>query len=111
MRKAVPLERALADFEAWIMGLKRYHGAKRDRLPTFELSGGRIKVNPVADWMESDVATAPASRDPQRHPLLDEGFRSIGCAACTAKPRAGAGVRSRRWAGLLKMECGIHRMP
>jgi phosphoadenosine phosphosulfate reductase len=39
------------------------------------------------------------------HPLVSQGYASIGCEPCTAAsddPRAG------RWAGTGKTECGIH---
>lgn len=109
LRKVVPLERALEGFEAWITGRKRYHGGARASLGTFELADGRIKVNPLARWTASDIAKAFTTRDLPRHPLVALGFGSIGCAPCTAKTRPGAGVRSGRWPGQAKTECGIHR--
>ena len=42
------------------------------------------------------------------NPLVDEGYPSIGCAPCTAKPVDGADARSGRWQGLSKTECGLH---
>src|SRR5215203_1710842 len=41
------------------------------------------------------------------NPLLDDGYLSIGCSPCTARPLPGD-PRSGRWAGLAKTECGIH---
>ncbi|MDZ4267567.1 MAG: phosphoadenosine phosphosulfate reductase, partial [Mycobacterium sp.] len=41
-------------------------------------------------------------------PLVFEGYPSIGCAPCTAKPIEGADPRSGRWAGQNKIECGLH---
>ena len=38
------------------------------------------------------------------HPLVAEGYQSIGCTHCTVK---GSG-RSGRWAGKPKTECGLH---
>ena len=107
MRKIVPLERSLAGFEAWITGRKRYHGAERERLPTFEFSGGRIKVNPVAGWTNPTTRRGWSYRDLPQHPLLDERFGSIGCAPCTAKPRAGVAVPLRALGGPLQK--GVRR--
>jgi phosphoadenosine phosphosulfate reductase len=42
------------------------------------------------------------------NPLVAEGYPSIGCAPCTAKPLPGADPRSGRWAGTGKIECGLH---
>ena len=42
------------------------------------------------------------------NPLVFEGYPSIGCSPCTAKPVAGADPRSGRWAGQSKTECGLH---
>jgi phosphoadenosine phosphosulfate reductase len=39
---------------------------------------------------------------------VDEGYPSIGCAPCTAKPAEGEDPRSGRWHGRNKIECGLH---
>jgi phosphoadenosine phosphosulfate reductase len=41
-------------------------------------------------------------------PLYAQGYTSIGCAPCTAKPLDPNDPRSGRWAGRGKIECGIH---
>lgn len=108
LRKVLPLERALGGFAAWITGRKRFHGETRAALDTLELVDGRIKVNPLASWSAAEIATALAARDLPRHPLVAAGYGSIGCAPCTEKALPGQSVRSGRWAGLPKSECGIH---
>ena len=108
LRKVLPLERALAGFTAWITGRKRFHGEARAALDTLELVDGRIKVNPLAHWRAADIAAAVAARALPVHPLVAEGYGSIGCAPCTAKSLPDEGLRSGRWAGLAKSECGIH---
>jgi phosphoadenosine phosphosulfate reductase len=42
------------------------------------------------------------------NPLLQEGYRSIGCAPCTRAVADGEDARAGRWSGLAKTECGIH---
>jgi phosphoadenosine phosphosulfate reductase len=42
------------------------------------------------------------------NPLVFDGYPSIGCAPCTAKPIDGADPRSGRWQGTGKIECGLH---
>ena len=43
-----------------------------------------------------------------KHPLVNDGYPSIGCIPCTRRVAAGEGYRDGRWAGLEKDECGIH---
>ncbi|MEX1147677.1 MAG: phosphoadenosine phosphosulfate reductase family protein, partial [Sphingomonadales bacterium] len=47
-------------------------------------------------------------RDLPPHPLIKDGFLSIGCMPCTRPVRAGESARDGRWSGLDKTECGIH---
>ena len=108
LRKVAPLETALAGFSAWISGRKRYHGGLRRSLETFEAADGRIKINPLAGWSRARIEEALAERDLPPHPLQADGFLSIGCMPCTARVAPGADLRSGRWVGLAKTECGIH---
>lgn len=108
LRKVRPLERALAGFNAWITGRKRYHGGERAALPFAETADGRIKVNPLAAWSAADVDEAFKRYKLPRHPLFDEGYASIGCAPCTRPLLDGESGRDGRWAGTDKRECGIH---
>lgn len=109
LRKVEPLARALAGFDAWITGRKRYQGGERAALPTIEAADGRIKINPLSTWSPEQIDAAFAAWDLPRHPLLALGYLSIGCAPCTGPVRDGADRRAGRWPGLAKTECGIHR--
>lgn len=109
LRKVVPLERALAGFDAWVNGRKRHQSASRTAIRPVEAEAhGRLKINPLLHWERADVETYFEIHDLPRHPLVRHGYTSIGCAPCTAKPGAGADPRSGRWAGQEKTECGIH---
>ncbi len=110
-RKVVPLARALAGFDAWFTGRKRFHGGTRAALPTIEADGLHIKVNPLATWAREDIMVYFAERGLPAHPLVADGYSSIGCMPCTDRPRPGAGLRDGRWAGREKTECGIHTGP
>jgi len=107
IRKVLPLERALAGFDAWITGRKRYHGGERSRLELIEDVDGRIKVNPLAGWTQAQIAAEFRARGLPVHPLVAQGYPSIGCAPCTSQA-ANDGVRSGRWIDREKTECGIH---
>ncbi len=109
LRKALPLERALVGFAGWITGRKRYHGDLRTTLPRIEAVDGRIKINPLADWSAAQIRAAFVGLGLPPHPLVAKGYLSIGCAPCTGPAAPGSPLRSGRWHGLSKTECGIHR--
>jgi phosphoadenosine phosphosulfate reductase len=108
IRKTEPLERAIAGFDAWFTGRKRFQNAIRAGLPLFEAEGARIKVNPLATWSSADLKAYMARHDLPPHPLVAEGYPSIGCVPCTSRVRPGEDERAGRWRGLDKTECGIH---
>ncbi|MBI1340226.1 phosphoadenylyl-sulfate reductase [bacterium] len=108
LRKVRPLDPALEGFDAWITGRKRFHGGARLSLPVVEHVDGRFKVNPLANWSQEDVGAFFADRNLPAHPLVAQGYPSIGCWPCT-QPSADPGdIRSGRWAGQMKEECGLH---
>ena len=114
LRKTQPLEAALAGFDAWITGRKRYQGTTRASLDFFETedatsqSLGRIKVNPLAHWTRENLADYMDENRLPRHPLVARGYPSIGCSPCTSPVADGEDDRAGRWRGKAKVECGIH---
>jgi phosphoadenosine phosphosulfate reductase len=109
IRKVIPLDKALAGFEGWITGRKRFHGGARLSLPVVEQAeNGQVKFNPLANWAKADLDAYMAEYDLPAHPLVAQGFPSIGCWPCTQPVEEGEDVRAGRWAGQDKTECGIH---
>jgi len=108
LRKVAPLARAVAPFDAWITGRKRFQGGRRATLDFFEADGPRIKINPLAHWAREDVQDYILNNRLPRHPLVAQGFRSLGCAPCTTPVAPGEDERAGRWRGQGKDECGIH---
>jgi phosphoadenosine phosphosulfate reductase len=109
LRKVEPLARALAPYDAWITGRKRYQGTTRAALDFFENEGDiRIKVNPLVHWSTADLQDYIAENRLPRHPLVARGYPSIGCAPCTTRVNDGEDPRAGRWRDLPKEECGIH---
>jgi phosphoadenosine phosphosulfate reductase len=108
LRKVRPLEPALEGFGAWITGRKRFHGGARMSLSVFEHADGRYKVNPLANWTQADVDAYLKEKDLPRHPLVEQGYPSIGCWPCTQPAADPSDPRSGRWAGQNKTECGLH---
>ncbi|OBG78119.1 MULTISPECIES: phosphoadenylyl-sulfate reductase [unclassified Mycobacterium] len=110
LRKVLPLRRALRGYAAWITGLRRVEAPTRANAAqiSYDESFGIIKVNPIAAWTDEDVDAYIQANGVLVNPLVDEGYPSIGCAPCTAKPAEGADPRSGRWQGRAKTECGLH---
>ena len=108
VRKVAPLAAALSGFDAWISGRKRYQGGSRAALPIVEADGDRIKINPLASWSKADIAAYARLHDLPEHPLVADGFHSIGCMPCTTRVAPGEADRSGRWRGSDRTECGIH---
>ncbi len=111
-RKTVPLRRALASFDGWATGVRRAQTPERSATPIVEarLHAGRnlVKVAPLAAWTDDDVDDYLRANDLPRHPLVAEGYPSIGCEPCTSRVAPGADPRTGRWAEQGKSECGIH---
>jgi phosphoadenosine phosphosulfate reductase len=108
IRKVEPMARAVEPFRAWLTGRKRFQAATRAKLPAFEAVGARIRINPLAGWVTSDLAAYMRTHDLRENPLVAYGYLSIGCFPCTQPVKPGEDARSGRWAGQAKTECGIH---
>ncbi len=110
MRKVEPLGKALKGYSAWVTGIRRVEAPTRANAPlvSFDKAFGLVKINPIAAWSDDDMQAYIDDNDIIVNPLVFEGYPSIGCAPCTAKPVEGADPRSGRWAGQSKTECGLH---
>ena len=108
IRKAIPLEKALTEFDAVISGRKRFHGADRADLDFISIADSRLKVEPLAGFTALDIHAYMVSHHLPSHPLKLEGYRSIGCEPCTKRGGTDEDPRAGRWSGTDKTECGIH---
>lgn len=108
LRKVKPLELALQPFDAFVTGRKRHQTGDRAEMQTVEVDAGKLRINPLAGWTPQDIADYMDAHDLPRHPLVAQGFASIGCAPCTTKVAPGEDPRAGRWRGRVKTECGIH---
>ena len=115
VRKVLPLRSKLADLDCWITGLRREQSETRAGIGTVELyvfdeATGRdiVKLNPMANWTREAVWNYLREHRIPYHPLLDQGYRSIGCRPCTKPTGHGDSERAGRWIGFNKVECGIH---
>ena len=110
LRKVVPLKKTLANYSAWVTGVRRVDAPTRANTPivTWDDRNGLVKINPIAAWTDDEFNGYIREHSILENPLVSIGFLSIGCAPCTAKVEAGQDARSGRWAGQSKTECGLH---
>jgi phosphoadenosine phosphosulfate reductase len=110
LRKVAPLQNTLARYDAWVTGVRRVEAPTRANTPlvTYDEKFGLVKINPIAAWTDEEMDAYITEHGVLVNPLVSEGYPSIGCAPCTAKPAPGADKRSGRWAGTGKIECGLH---
>ncbi|MEX1177271.1 MAG: phosphoadenylyl-sulfate reductase [Nitriliruptor sp.] len=113
LRKTIPLRDTMQRFDGWATGVRRSQTPERATQPIVEVrrAGGRhvTKVAPLARWSEAEVATYLEVHELPRHPLVDDGYASIGCAPCTVRVAPGEDARAGRWSAFdSKTECGIH---
>ena len=112
LRKTEPLRRALTDRDGWATGVRRVQTPERASTPVVEARRHAdrwlVKVAPLAGWTDADIAEYQRRHDLPFHPLVKSGYRSIGCAPCTAPVAAHQDARAGRWSAFGKTECGLH---
>ncbi len=115
VRKVRPLEARLSSsIDAWASGLRREQSDERAAIERVEGFGtGRLKLNPLAEWKRAQVQDYIREHGVPVHPLLEQGYATVGCAPCSRPVRPGEDERSGRWwweqdGG---KECGIHVSP
>lgn len=115
IRKVEPLNRALANVEAWVTGQRREQSVTRAELHEEEQDAARgiAKYNPLADWTEPEVWAYLQQFDVPVNPLHARGYPSIGCEPCTRAIRQGEDSRAGRWWWESRdtKECGLHITP
>jgi len=110
MRKVEPLARGLEPYTAYASGVRRDESVTRRDIGVVEWDArrGKVKVNPLATWTQSQVDSYVEANGVLVNPLAYDGYPSIGCAPCTRRVAPGEDPRSGRWAGSTKTECGLH---
>ena len=106
-RKVEPLARALAPFDAWITGRKRYPGGLARSHPRLRSRRRAHQGQPAGRLDGAEIAAYARAHELPAHPLVARGFPSIGCMPCTTRSRR-RGCARRALARPDKTECGIH---
>jgi phosphoadenosine phosphosulfate reductase len=111
-RKVVPMRDVLPAYDAWVSAIRREQSETRARTAVIEyheLDGHEVvKVHPLLRWSKDDVRRYVADHGLPVHPLVSQGYASIGCWPCTRPTAAGEDERAGRWSGTGKTECGLH---
>jgi len=113
VRKVAPMREYLKDFDGYVTGLRRDQNANRHAAKKVEIdrsNGNLVKLNPLADWSESDVTAYVQAHDVPLNRLHAKGYPSVGCAPCSRAVRKGEGPRAGRWwwEDDDTRECGLH---
>jgi len=112
--KNEPFERAFKELHprAWLRGTRREQAETRRAIRPVEWFKRYDcwAISPMLNWSRRDVGMYMKQHQLPWHPLVEEGYMSIGCnpRSCTAKVLDGADPRSGRWAGQGKIECGLN---
>lgn len=112
VRKVEPLQRALANKDLWIVGLRNAQNTNRSGLEpiSWDAANGLLKLCPLLDWSEAQVFGYLDEHSVPRNPLHTQGYPSIGCAPCTRAVAEGEDPRAGRWWWEQEShrECGLH---
>ena len=104
INKVEPLEEIKKRHTVWVSGLMRWQTDHRSSLDVFELRGGIVKFYPLVDVTKEEREAYIRDHNLPFHPMVAQGYSSIGCTHCTAR----GDDRSGRWADTAKTECGLH---
>ena len=108
INKIEPMNRALQELGAdvWISGLRRSQSSTRAHRPFAEQQKQTLKVYPILDWADAQIAAYITSHDIPRHPLADQ-YVTMGDWHSTTPAAQGVEAEMTRYNGL-KYECGLH---
>ena len=81
-----------------------WQSTHRSDMSIFEVRDGLLKFHPLLDVTESEYQAYKVIYELPSHPLVHQGYDSIGCTHCTAPGKGRAG----RWNNTSKTECGLH---
>lgn len=109
INKVEPMNRALKEIggDVWLSGLRRSQSSTRSERGFAEQQGKTMKVYPILDWADAQVASYFHIHALPQHPLSKEGYVTMGDWHSTRKPETGESAESTRFNGK-KYECGLH---
>ncbi len=111
IRKIEPLKKALSDAHVWVTGIRSDQTRARQKMKLVEWNDTHqvIKYNPLLHWEEKRVNELIEKYGIPTNPLLQKGYRSIGCLPCTRAVADHEDSRAGRWWWETShKECGLH---
>lgn len=109
LNKVEPMNRALQDLkrDIWLSGLRRSQSRSRVSRGFAEQQGRTLKVYPILDWEDAQVASYFDDQKLERYPLEAHGYQTMGDWHSTRPVGADGDIESTRYGGE-KYECGLH---
>ncbi|WP_332649012.1 phosphoadenylyl-sulfate reductase [Lysinibacillus sp. 54212] len=110
IRKLNPLNEVLTGAKAWISGLRHEQSETRKNVEFINKDDRfqSVKICPLIHWTWKDVWRYVSKHELTYNILHDQGYPSIGCLHCTKPAFTAEDLRSGRWQGQGKTECGLH---
>lgn len=110
IRKILPLSEALSGATAWLSGLRREQSETRANTNFLnkDKKFQSVKICPLIHWTWKDIWRYAHKNNLPYNSLHDNGYPSIGCKTCTKAAFNADDLRSGRWSGTGKIECGLH---
>lgn len=111
INKVEPMNRALKDnaATAWLSGVRRAQSDGRSRRPFLEQQKNTLKIYPILDWTNDDVANYMLLYSLPQHPLVARGYASIGDWHSSQPVAESMREQDSRFNGV-KRECGLHEI-
>jgi phosphoadenosine phosphosulfate reductase len=109
LNKVEPMNRAIQEIggDIWLSGLRKSQSSTRAHRTFAEQQRSTLKVYPILDWADAQVASYFNENKLPHHPLESKGYLTMGDRHSTRLPREGEGAESTRYNGE-KYECGLH---
>jgi len=109
LTKIEPLNRALSELGAdvWLSGLRRSQSKTRADRPFAEQQKRTLKVYPILDWADAQMAHYFHEHKLPTHPLAAEGYLTMGDWHSTRPADTATEAEATRFGGN-KYECGLH---
>ena len=104
INKVKPLEVIKSNYSVWVSGLMKWQSDHRASLDIFEVRNDILKFYPLLDITKEEREKIIDNEKLPFHPLIFEGYHSIGCNHCTTPGKG----RNGRWNNNPKTECGLH---
>ncbi len=109
INKVEPMNRALQELgtDIWMSGLRRSQSSTRVDRQFAEQQKQTLKVYPILDWSDSQVAAYFYDHNLIKHPLAADGYATMGDWHSTKPLEKDTTAEQSRFGGS-KYECGLH---